>query len=187
MNENRPNFPKYLHGAIILVSIILGSFGIFGYLHFTDDIHQLISDNLQYGTLSIIVRLTLCIGILFTYPLQIYPVVEIFENLIFKETKARSALTSSFNHEYSSLLYDPMNVGANNYSGEKNEEDDSSETSSETDEEKQQELPPVSEFPVEVHRPKWHCDIFVSCTLLIRITLSMTSYDVAIRHTMLRH
>lgn len=103
MNENRPNFPRYLHGGIGCVSVILGTFGIFGYLHFVDNVEQLISDNLPYGTLSIIVQVTLCIGILFTYPLQMFPVIEISENFLFKASKERNTLESSFNREHGSL------------------------------------------------------------------------------------
>ena len=103
MKENRKNYPRYLHGAVLLISIILGTFGIFGYIHFGDGVEQLISDNLPYGTLSIIVQITVCVGILFTYPLQMYPVVEIAENFFFKETKQRSTFTASFNSEYASL------------------------------------------------------------------------------------
>ncbi|XP_046855366.1 amino acid transporter AVT3B-like [Xenia sp. Carnegie-2017] len=95
MEENRRNFTKYLHGAIFLISLILGSFGILGYIHFADGVDQVISDNLSYGTLSIIVQIMLCIGILFTYPLQIFPVIEIVENFLFQETKRRSTLAAS--------------------------------------------------------------------------------------------
>ena len=104
MKENRKNFRNYLHGAIFLVSVVLGIFGILGYIHYADEVEQLISDNLPYGTLSIAIQVTLCVGILFTYPLQMYPVVEIAENFFFRETKERSTLTASFNSERSSLV-----------------------------------------------------------------------------------
>ena len=103
MRENRKSFRKYLHCAILLVSLILGIFGIFGYIHFADGVEQLISDNLPYGTLSIAIQILLCLGILFTYPLQMFPVVEITENFFFKQTKERSTFTASFNSENSSL------------------------------------------------------------------------------------
>ena len=104
MSENRPKFTKYLHGAIIGVSLILGTFGVFGYLHYMDDVEQLINDNLEYGTLSIVVQVTLCIGILFTYPFAMFPAVEIIENVLFKDTKERNTLMSSFNKDYDGLI-----------------------------------------------------------------------------------
>ncbi|XP_028406582.1 amino acid transporter AVT3B-like [Dendronephthya gigantea] len=106
MKENRPNFRKYLHCAISLVSIILGTFGIFGYIHFSDEVEQIISDNLPYGTLSIVVQITLCIGILFTFPLQIFPVVQIAENFFFKEKSERTTITASYSSEHSGLRPD---------------------------------------------------------------------------------
>ena len=130
MKENRKNYPRYLHGAILLVSIILGTFGIFGYIHFGDGVEQLISDNFPYGTLSIIVQITVCVAVLFTYPLQMYPVVEIAENYFFKETKQRSTLTASFNSEYASLRSESPTLQYGNAMPE----DDSSDTeSSETE------------------------------------------------------
>ena len=101
MKENRPNFRKYLHGAILLVSIILGTFGIFGYIHFSDKVEQVISDNLPYGTLSIVIQITLCIGILFTFPLQMFPVVQIAENVFFNKKIERITITASHSCESS--------------------------------------------------------------------------------------
>ncbi|KAI8483027.1 hypothetical protein Bbelb_391830 [Branchiostoma belcheri] len=58
MEGNRHNFSKFLHTALFLVSLILGCFGI-------------------------TVNLTLCIGVAFTYPMQLVPVVEIIEGWLF--------------------------------------------------------------------------------------------------------
>ena len=163
MNENRPNFPRYLHGAIILVSVILGTFGIFGYLHYMDDIEQLISDNLPYGTLSITVRVTLCVGILFTYPLQIYPVVEICENFLFQETKARHALTTSLRHDYSVLPSGPLTVQEDTARSEDRESCYEDDSSGDSEEDTPHELPPVAEaHHIHVHKSRWQCDVFVS-------------------------
>jgi hypothetical protein len=110
MNENRGNYRKYLHGVIFLMSVIFGSSGIFGYIHFTDNVDQLVSDNLPYGPLSVALQVTLCIAVLFTYPLQMYPIVEIAENFLFKETKKRSTLITSFNQEDGGIQRDKANV-----------------------------------------------------------------------------
>ena len=130
MKENRKNFRKYLHGAIFLISVVLGTFGMLGYIHYADKVEQLISDNLPYGTLSIVVQVTLCLGILFTYPLQIYPVVEIAENFFFRETKERSTLTASLNSEHSSLVTSPNDQNPILQYGNRTAMDESSEDES---------------------------------------------------------
>jgi hypothetical protein len=153
MKENRKNFRKYLHGAILLVSLILGTFGIFGYIHFTHDVKQLISDNLEYGTLSIVVQVTLCVGILFTYPLQMYPVVELAENFFFKETKQRSTLTASFNSEYASLNPDSPRVKyGNGMQVEGGSDDDSSNTEETSENKSAEEMASISKVGLVVPR-----------------------------------
>lgn len=158
MRENRKNFPKYLHGAIFLLSLIFGTFGILGYIRFTDHVEQLISDNLTYGTLSIIVQVTLCVGILFTYPLQMYPVVQIAENFFIKETKERCTITASFKREseYSPLWEDNSRLQYGDPAPESLEEDisDSSEPKSE---EEMASVGKNGSYNVLIRRPKDLC------------------------------
>ena len=136
MKENRKNFRNYLHGAIFLLSAILEIFGILGYIHYADDVEQLISDNLPYGTLSIVVQITLCLAILFTYPLQMYPVIEIVENFFFRETEERRTLTASFSSEHSSLVTNNVHNPTLQYrdvvpAGESSEDESSEDENSE--------------------------------------------------------
>ena len=161
MNENRKNFRKYLHGAILLVSIILGTFGIFGYIHFGDGVEQLISDNLPYGTLSIVVQTTLCVGILFTYPLQMYPVVELAENFFFKDTKERSTLTASFNSEHASLKHKSpalqYGVIPQGDDDDDNDDDESSDTDVSAENKSAEEMASISKVVILVQTPKGLC------------------------------
>ncbi|XP_078668862.1 uncharacterized protein LOC144910093 [Branchiostoma floridae x Branchiostoma belcheri] len=84
MEGNRHNFSKFLHTALFLVSLILGCFGIVGYLRFGTNVQQMISQNLPMGSvIAQTVNLTLCIGVAFTYPMQLVPVVEIIEGWLF--------------------------------------------------------------------------------------------------------
>ena len=83
MADNRPRFPLYLQLAIAQVSVILGSFGILGYLIYGSNVPQIVTDTLPSGPLAQGIRVTLCIAVLFTYPLQLFPVIEIFEGLLF--------------------------------------------------------------------------------------------------------
>ena len=80
MAENRGRYPCYLHMSLTLLSLILGSFGILGYLRYGHNTHQIVTENLEGSVIVIILRLLLFVGVLFTYPLQIYPVIQILEN-----------------------------------------------------------------------------------------------------------
>ena len=86
MAGNRPRFPLYLQLAIAQVSVILGSFGILGYLIYGSNVPQIVTDTLPSGPLAQGIRVTLCIAVLFTYPLQLFPVIEIFEGLLFSRS-----------------------------------------------------------------------------------------------------
>lgn len=164
MNENRPNYPNYLHGALFCVSVILGTCGIFGYLHYTEDVQQLISDNLPYGTLAITVHVTLCIAILFSYPLQMFPVVELAENFLFENKNERNTLLSSFNGEFSHSI---LNDGNIHYDG-RDEVDDggnSTEIDNEDEAEEKRKVEEDEESPCVAHshpvvlKSRYHCDL----------------------------
>ena len=90
MAENRPRFPLYLHLAIAQVSFILGSFGMLGYMIYGSNVPQILTDTLQTGVPAQLVRVTLIIAVMMTYPLQLYPVVEIAESIFFTKVHSRS-------------------------------------------------------------------------------------------------
>ena len=83
MAENRGRYPCYLHISLFLLSSILGSFGTLGYLRYGEETNQIVTENLEGSAIVIALRCLLFFGVLFTYPLQIYPVIQIFEGLIF--------------------------------------------------------------------------------------------------------
>ncbi|XP_070185489.1 uncharacterized protein [Littorina saxatilis] len=84
MEGNRHNFVKFLYGAIAILAMILGAFGVMGYLRFGDDVEQMINANIPNGAwLSIAVNVCLCIGVLLTFPLMLFPVVELAELYLF--------------------------------------------------------------------------------------------------------
>ena len=86
MVGNRHLFPAFLHGAILILSIILGTFGVMGYLKYGNSVHQMLNTNLPQGsTVAMVVNAGICFGILLTFPLQIYPVIEIIEKYLFTE------------------------------------------------------------------------------------------------------
>ncbi|WAQ95755.1 AVT3-like protein [Mya arenaria] len=86
MVGNRHLFTWFLHGAVGVLTIILGVFGILGYLTFGQDVQQMLNKNLPPGEfLGIFVNVGICVGIMLTYPLQIFPVIEIIERYLFLE------------------------------------------------------------------------------------------------------
>ena len=90
MAENRPRFPLYLHIALAQVSFILGSFGILGYMIYGRTVPQIVTDRLQTGIVAQLVRFTLIIAVMMTYPLQLYPVIEIAESVLFTKIHSKS-------------------------------------------------------------------------------------------------
>ncbi|KAJ7371088.1 hypothetical protein OS493_027776 [Desmophyllum pertusum] len=83
MAENRHRFPMYLHFAVGTLSVILGCFGLLGYLVYGEGVNQIVTESFPSGLLIQIVRCLLCFAILLTYPLQIFPVIEIIEGWLF--------------------------------------------------------------------------------------------------------
>ena len=83
MAENRHRFPLYLHFAIGTLSVILGCFGILGYVVYGEEVNQIVTESFPSGVLIQVVRCLLCFAILLTYPLQIFPVIEIVEGWLF--------------------------------------------------------------------------------------------------------
>ena len=84
MEGNRHLFPYFLHACVYFVCIILSAFGLIGYLRYGENVQQLVVLSIpQHSILSVFIDITLIVSVLFTYPLQCYPVIEIFESYIF--------------------------------------------------------------------------------------------------------
>jgi len=66
-----------------IMCIILSGFGITGYLRFGDHTCQIVTQNLR-GDMAIVLQIMLFVGVLFTYPLQLYPNIQIVEHLFVK-------------------------------------------------------------------------------------------------------
>lgn len=83
MAENRPKYPVFLHVSMMIMCVLLTSFGITGYLRFGNMTCQIVTQNLR-GEVGIVLQIMLFIGVMFTYPLQIYPNIQIVEHLFVK-------------------------------------------------------------------------------------------------------
>ncbi|RUS91370.1 hypothetical protein EGW08_000887, partial [Elysia chlorotica] len=84
MEGNRHNYSKFLHGAIFILAAVLSVFGVVGYLRYGDETAQMLNGNIpahSYTGMSL--NMLLCIGVVLTFPLQIFPVIEIVEIYLF--------------------------------------------------------------------------------------------------------
>ena len=86
MEGNRHNFFKFLYGAVAVLTLVLSSFGVLGYLKFGDSTEQMINANIPSGNmLGVLVNGCLCVGVLLTFPLMMFPVIEMAELYVFGE------------------------------------------------------------------------------------------------------
>ncbi|XP_059174468.1 uncharacterized protein LOC131954738 [Physella acuta] len=88
MEGNRHNFSMYLHGAVLILSAVLSTFGVVGYLRYGDSTEQMLNKNIPTSTtVGLAINIFLCLGVLLTFPLQMYPVIELAELFVFRPKK----------------------------------------------------------------------------------------------------
>lgn len=75
-------FPRILALDFVGIASLYLLFGFVGYLAFGDETQDIITLNLPQGLSTILVKLGLCVGLFFTYPVMMYPVHEIFEGML---------------------------------------------------------------------------------------------------------
>lgn len=99
MASGRQNYPSLLHGVIAFTAFFLGTFGIAGLLRYgADGVEQIATENLSSGSfVGAAVRGCLLIAILFTYPLQVFPVLQCGERWVFNRSGGGSNMTSEVN------------------------------------------------------------------------------------------
>ena len=96
MAENRHRYPCFLHVSLFLLSLILGTFGIVGYLAFGDMTCQIVTSNLN-GWMAVFLQALLFVGVLCTYPLQLYPCIQIAESAYLKVLRWRLSKKKKYN------------------------------------------------------------------------------------------
>ena len=104
MEGNRKSFSAYLHGSLLLVTLALGTFGVLGYLQYGHSTRQIIIQNIpQHTPVAICVQVTLIIGVLCTYPLQIFPCIEMLEHFLFLKGEWREDYRHTWPHVTATL------------------------------------------------------------------------------------
>ena len=89
MEGNQHNYGRLLHAVVALFSCTLFSLSLLGYLRYGENTAQILVQNLPSGSpLVMCVNSLLIVGVLCTYPLMIFPVIEIVEGYLFTEGMA---------------------------------------------------------------------------------------------------
>ncbi|CAI5537375.1 unnamed protein product [Closterium sp. Naga37s-1] len=77
--KDRSKFPLVLGGGMFCITLLYIAFGIVGYVAFQDGTQEIITLNLPRDLSTDVVKLGLCVGLFFTFPVMMHPVHEIFE------------------------------------------------------------------------------------------------------------
>ncbi|KAL3795498.1 hypothetical protein ACHAWO_003298 [Cyclotella atomus] len=83
--KDRGGFPKLLTKVIFGIFILMAFFGTCGYVSFGNDTVSPISLNLK-GESAAFVQMALCLALYFTYPMMMFPVSDVLEDLLFRDT-----------------------------------------------------------------------------------------------------
>ena len=83
---NREGFPKLLKQVVFGITIIMAIFGTAGYIAFGEETLSPISLNLK-GESAAFVQMALCLAIYLTYPIMMFPVSDVLENLFLSDNK----------------------------------------------------------------------------------------------------
>lgn len=83
--KDRAGFPRLLTKVIFGIFLLMAFFGVCGYVAFGNSTVSPISLNLK-GESAAFVQVALCLALYFTYPMMMFPVSDVLEDLLFRET-----------------------------------------------------------------------------------------------------
>jgi len=93
--KNPDKFPRILALDFAAITTLYILFGFVGYWAFRDDTRDIITLNLPNDLSTILVKIGLCIGLFFTYPVMMYPVHEIFEGKLLQSAWFQTKVSPS--------------------------------------------------------------------------------------------
>jgi len=92
--EDRQQFPIVYQKVIISIICFYSVFGIFCWMSFGDDVKTVMTTSLPQGTLATTVQLAYSLAVIFTFPLQNFPSLEISTRSIGKTMDRRCGKTT---------------------------------------------------------------------------------------------
>jgi len=90
MREPKKFMPVF-YGIINFYSFLLITFGFFGYLRYGEKVESLVTFNLGEGIMTTVIRVMLSFSLLMTFPVQLFPVIEIIEYRLWFQHKNKVA------------------------------------------------------------------------------------------------
>lgn len=85
MAENRHNFPVFLLAGLTIAVVVDVGVSVLGYLSFGSSTAQIITLNLQAASPpGVAVNAFLLVGVMLTFPLMAFPVVQLVEKTFFR-------------------------------------------------------------------------------------------------------
>ena len=84
-------FPRNLTLTLLVITAVEIVFGALGYLAYGSSTAQVITLNMPNGMFSLIVRVCLCGGLYFTFPIMMFPVVKLGDEMLAHQLKPDSA------------------------------------------------------------------------------------------------
>eukprot|EP01095_Lingulamoeba_sp_RSL-Kostka_P010092 TRINITY_DN355_c0_g5_i1.p1 TRINITY_DN355_c0_g5~~TRINITY_DN355_c0_g5_i1.p1 ORF type:complete len:425 (+),score=68.07 TRINITY_DN355_c0_g5_i1:384-1658(+) len=91
--KNPKEYPKILNISVILITSFFLLTGITSFYGFRETTETIITLNLPNSNFGIAIKLILCFAIFFTYPIQLYPLVQIVEEALLKKSEIQSETT----------------------------------------------------------------------------------------------
>jgi proton-coupled amino acid transporter len=81
--QDRPKFARILAAAMCCITFLYCVFGLLGYLAYGEYTLDIVTLNLGDSWQTLVVKLCLCTGLIFTYPMMMHPVYEVAERRLF--------------------------------------------------------------------------------------------------------
>ncbi|GMF46453.1 unnamed protein product [Phytophthora fragariaefolia] len=94
--QNKRNFTPILVCTVVIITSLYATFGICGYLAFGNDTDAVITLNFEgSGGLVMLVKIFLCLGLFFTYPVMLFPVFEVLQPMVSCGNKSEDSQTAA--------------------------------------------------------------------------------------------
>jgi len=77
--QSKDNFKQVWGLALVCVALLNTSFGFLGYYAYRSNLEDIIISNLPDVMVTTFMKVSLCVGLFFTYPIMLFPVIEMAE------------------------------------------------------------------------------------------------------------